>query len=57
MNRERKLQFTYGSIVQLTYLNQEYKDLYFFIDFVSPTKIKLLSNEGLQQHVLEFDDD
>ena len=57
MNRERKLQFTYGSIVQLTDLNQEYKDLYFFIDFVSPTKIKLLSNEGLQQHVLEFDDD
>lgn len=52
MNR----QFTYGSIIQLKDLNQEYKDIYFFIDHVSPTKIKLLSNEGLRQLFLEFDE-
>ena len=57
MNRERKLQFTYGSIVQLKDLNQDYKDVYFFIDHVAPTKIKLLSNEGLKVLFLDFNED
>lgn len=57
MNRERNIQFTYGSIIQLKDLNQKYKDKYFFIDYASPTLLKLLSNEGLNRLELEFDEE
>ena len=57
MNRERNIQFTYGSIVQLKDLNQKYKDVYFFIDYVSATVLKLLSNEGLNRLELLFDEE
>ena len=57
MNRERNIQFTYGSIVQLKDLNQKYKDVYLFIDYVSPSLLKLLSNEGLNRIELKFDEE
>ena len=57
MNHQEDLRLTYGSIVQLIDDEKKFKDTYFFIDHVSPSKIRLLSNKGLEPLEIYFDEE